>query len=61
MAQLLYRIREAAADLRHPCPQARPRPAQPVWDEVERADVVLHAGDWVDVSLLSALGERAPR
>ncbi|MCU1673169.1 MAG: YfcE family phosphodiesterase [Frankiales bacterium] len=32
-----------------------------VWDEVHRADVVLHAGDWVDVSLLDALEERAAR
>ena len=26
-----------------------------VWDEVARADVVLHAGDWVDESLLDTL------
>jgi hypothetical protein len=32
-----------------------------VWNEVERADVVLHAGDWVDVELLDALEERAAR
>jgi uncharacterized protein len=32
-----------------------------VWDEVARADVVLHAGDWVDVALLDALEERAAR
>ena len=32
-----------------------------VWDEVGRADVVLHAGDWVDVALLDALEERAAR
>ena len=25
-----------------------------VWDEVARADVVLHAGDWVDATLLDA-------
>ena len=30
-----------------------------VWDEVDRADVVLHAGDWVDVSLLDTLEGRA--
>ena len=30
-----------------------------VWDEVDRADVVLHAGDWVDVPLLDALEARA--
>jgi uncharacterized protein len=32
-----------------------------VWDEVARADVVLHAGDWVDPALLDALEERAGR
>ena len=29
--------------------------------EVERADVVVHAGDWVDVALLDALTERSRR
>jgi putative phosphoesterase len=32
-----------------------------VWDEVERADVVLHAGDWVDLALLDAVEKRAAR
>ena len=32
-----------------------------VWDEVARADVVLHAGDWVDVGLLDELQRRAAR
>ena len=32
-----------------------------IWEEVDRADVVLHAGDWVDVSLLNALETRAAR
>ena len=32
-----------------------------VWSAVERADVVLHAGDWVDVALLDALEGRARR
>ena len=40
--------------------RARDLPAQ-VWDEVDRADVVVHAGDWVDVSLLHALEARAAR
>lgn len=40
--------------------RARDLPRQ-VWDEVDRADVVLHAGDWVDLSLLDALQERAAR
>jgi uncharacterized protein len=35
-------------------------PAQ-VWEEVDRADVVVHAGDWVDVRLLDELQERAQR
>ena len=34
---------------------------QRVWDEVDRADVVVHAGDWVDVALLDALQKRARR
>jgi uncharacterized protein len=38
--------------------RARDLPRE-VWDEVDRADVVIHAGDWVDVSLLDALEERA--
>ncbi|WP_406832460.1 metallophosphoesterase [Pedococcus sp. KACC 23699] len=32
-----------------------------VWDAVDEADVVLHAGDWVDVALLDALEARARR
>jgi putative phosphoesterase len=32
-----------------------------VWAAVEAADVVLHAGDWVDVALLDALEARARR
>ncbi|WP_185995495.1 metallophosphoesterase family protein [Nocardioides campestrisoli] len=40
--------------------RARDLPAQ-VWDEVETADVVIHAGDWVDVRLLDELEDRAAR
>ncbi len=40
--------------------RARELPAR-VWDEVTRADVVLHAGDWVDVALLDELERRATR
>ena len=40
--------------------RARDLPAE-LWSEVERADVVLHAGDWVDVGLLDDLEERAAR
>ncbi len=35
-------------------------PAQ-VWEEVADADVVVHAGDWVDVALLDALSDRSRR
>jgi putative phosphoesterase len=40
--------------------RARDLPAE-VWAAVDDADVVLHAGDWVDVSLLDALERRARR
>ena len=40
--------------------RARVLPAE-VWAEVERADAVLHAGDWVDASLLDELLGRAKR
>jgi putative phosphoesterase len=40
--------------------RARDLPAQ-VWREVEAADVVLHAGDWVEEPLLDALQERSRR
>ncbi len=40
--------------------RARDLPA-PVWDEVETADVVLHAGDWVSVDLLDGLTARSRR
>jgi uncharacterized protein len=40
--------------------RARDLPAQ-VWDEVVAADVVFHAGDWVDVALLDVLSSSARR
>ncbi|GEA88926.1 metallophosphoesterase family protein [Cellulomonas cellasea] len=40
--------------------RARDLPAE-VWAAVDAADVVLHAGDWVDVTLLDALEQRARR
>ncbi|HET6709777.1 YfcE family phosphodiesterase [Amycolatopsis sp.] len=40
--------------------RARELPAQ-VWAEVAAADVVVHAGDWVDVALLDELEERSER
>lgn len=38
--------------------RARELPAQ-VWNAVAEADVVVHAGDWVDVALLDELEARA--
>ncbi len=38
--------------------RARDLPA-PLWHAVEAADLVIHAGDWVDVRLLDALTARA--
>ena len=40
--------------------RARDLPAQ-VWGEVERCDTVIHAGDWVEESLLDELSARANR
>jgi len=40
--------------------RARDLPAQ-LWDAVDEADVVMHAGDWVDVALLDRLEARAAR
>ncbi len=40
--------------------RARDLPAR-VWDEVSAADVVIHAGDWVEVQLLDQLQNRAER
>ena len=40
--------------------RARDLPAR-VWDEVDSADVVIHAGDWVEPQLLDVLEARAER
>jgi putative phosphoesterase len=32
-----------------------------LWEEIEAADVVIHAGDWVSVELLDALTQRSAR
>ena len=40
--------------------RARDLPAQ-LWRDIDRADVVVHAGDWVDESLLDAVEARARR
>lgn len=40
--------------------RARDLPPQ-VWDEVQRSDVVVHAGDWVNAALLDELSERSRR
>jgi putative phosphoesterase len=40
--------------------RARDLPAA-LWAAIDAADVVVHAGDWVDVALLDAIGARARR
>jgi putative phosphoesterase len=40
--------------------RARDLPAE-LWAAVDEADVVVHAGDWVDVALLDVLDSRAAR
>ncbi|WP_370966929.1 metallophosphoesterase [Amycolatopsis sp. cg9] len=40
--------------------RARELPSQ-VWDEVAVADVVVHAGDWVEIGLLDELEQRSKR
>ena len=40
--------------------RARALPAR-VWSAVDEADVVIHAGDWVDVALLDEMESRARR
>ncbi len=40
--------------------RAKDLPAQ-VWDAIEAADVVVHAGDWVEARLLDELEERSRR
>lgn len=42
-------------------PQRAPDLPRQVWDEVTQADVVLHAGDWVESQLLDELQGRAAR
>jgi putative phosphoesterase len=40
--------------------RARDLPSR-LWDEVDEADVVIHAGDWVNLSLFEALEARSTR
>ena len=40
--------------------RARDLPSQ-VWEEVAKADVVIHAGDWVEMTLFEALEARSAR
>jgi hypothetical protein len=40
--------------------RARDLPAQ-LWEAVDRADVVVHAGDWVDLETLDRLSARSKR
>lgn len=42
-------------------PNRARRLPEPVWQAVDRADVVIHAGDWVEVNLLGELEQRATR
>jgi putative phosphoesterase len=44
----------------HLLKRAKDLPAE-VWEAVEQADVVIHAGDWVDVRLLDELEARSRR
>ncbi|OOC02087.1 metallophosphoesterase family protein [Amycolatopsis azurea] len=44
----------------HLPPRAKALPDQ-VWREVDAADVVVHAGDWVEVALLDELEARSKR
>ena len=44
----------------HIPPRARDLPA-PLWAAIETADVVVHAGDWVDVDVLERLEQRSAR
>ena len=53
-------MRLLITDDTHVPTRARDLPVR-LWDEVERADVVIHAGDWMDPGLLDALEQRAPR
>ena len=40
-------------------PQRAKRLPEALWRAVDEADLVLHAGDWVDISLYAELSERA--
>ncbi|MFJ4254225.1 metallophosphoesterase family protein [Microbacterium sp. NPDC090003] len=42
-------------------PARAKRLSDTVWREVDRADVVVHAGDWVDLATFEALDARADR
>jgi putative phosphoesterase len=59
-ACMLAPVRPLIVSDTHVPARARDLPAR-VWDEVDAADVVIHAGDWVDPALLDALSERAAR
>lgn len=51
-------VRVLAMSDTHVPPRARDLPA-PLWDAVDAADLVVHAGDWVRVDLLDRLEARA--
>jgi uncharacterized protein len=56
----MARVRIVVVADTHVPKRAKDLPAE-VWAAVDAADVVIHAGDWVDVSLLDALEARAAR
>jgi putative phosphoesterase len=56
----LARVRLVVMSDTHLPKRARDLPAE-LWSAVDDADVVIHAGDWVDVPLLDALEARAAR
>ncbi len=53
-------VRVLAMSDTHVPPRARDLPV-PLWDAVDAADLVVHAGDWVHVDLLDRLEARAAR
>jgi len=62
LKDLLYRggVRLVLTSDTHLPRRARDLPA-PLWAAVDDADVVVHAGDWVDVAALDALAARSAR
>jgi putative phosphoesterase len=59
-ARTVERMRLVMTADTHVPARARDLPAV-LWAAIDAADVVIHAGDWIDESLLDALGARTPR